>query len=372
MSARRILEAFLEDDAALAHLVLDRQGLVVSANRHARVTISPDLVGRHFTAILVDFTRTFDLEALLERPDQAHLINITQADGLPQTLYFRFHQDGQLIHAFGEVNSLEVQTLRRTLVQTNNELANLTRELQKANAELTRLGELKNRFLGMAAHDMRSPLGAILGYSQFLQEEDCISDEEREFLVIIEDSSRFMLGLIDDLLDFSRIESGSLGLDRQPTDFLAQLKRNLALNRVLAAKKDIAIEGHFHEAIPPAIAIDKAKMEQVLNNLISNAVKFSPPGSTVRVELFMSGELVTVAVRDQGPGIPPEDLKRIFEPFGRGSARPTGDERSTGLGLHIVRRIVLGHGGKLWVESEPGRGASFYFTIPQGPDDDAA
>ncbi len=361
-----ILKKYIEEDASLAYLALDQQGYIVSTNRYARESISRDLVGKLFADVLVDFHSSFSLEKALSLPGQVHLLNLMQADGMPQTLYFKFYKDERVIHAFGEVNHIEVERLRTTLVQANSELANLARDLQKANAELKKLGDLKNRFLGMAAHDMRNPLGAILSFSQFLQEEDCFPPEKRQFIDIIESTSRFMLGLIDDLLDVSRIEAGRLCLECTKTDFPVLMKRNLALNRALAAQKDITLEGHFLEPMPTFIYIDPLKIEQVLNNLLSNAIKFSPPGSTVAVDLFMSGDRVTVSVRDQGPGISDQDLARIFEPFGRGTARPTGDERSTGLGLHIVRRIVLGHGGNLWVESTPGQGACFYFTLTQG------
>lgn len=361
-----ILKHYLEEEASLAHLVLDQQGRILSTNRYARESISSDLVGKMFADVLVDFSNAFSLEMALSQPGQVHLLNLMQTDGMPQTLYFKFYEEERVIHAFGEVNHIEVDRLRNTLVQANSELSNLARDLQKANAELKKLGELKNRFLGMAAHDMRNPLGAILSFSQFLQEEDCFPPEKRQFIDIIESTSRFMLGLIDDLLDVSRIEAGRLNLECTKTNFPALVKRNLALNRTLAAQKNISIVGQFREPVPPFMYIDSLKIEQVLNNLLSNAIKFSPPESTVAVDLFMSGDKVTVSVRDQGPGISDMDLAHIFEPFGLGTAKPTGDERSTGLGLHIVRRIVLGHGGNLWVESTPGQGASFYFTLDQG------
>jgi signal transduction histidine kinase len=251
------------------------------------------------------------------------------------------------------------------LTSVNNELANLQREMARKNAELSLLNEEKNRFLGIAAHDLRSPLGVILSYSEFLESEaaDVLDAEQRNFVAAIRTTSQFMLRLLDDLLDVSQIEAGQLNLDLQPTDLVALLRRNIGLNRVLAARKRIDL--HFKPAAEtlPLVA-DAAKIEQVLNNLIGNAVKFSPPGAAVTVRLGMTGAVATIVVDDQGPGIPPADLPKLFKPFSRTSVRPTAGEKCTGLGLVIVRRIVAGHGGEVRVESEVGRGSRFIVDLP--------
>jgi signal transduction histidine kinase len=135
------------------------------------------------------------------------------------------------------------------------------------------------------------------------------------------------------------------------------------LNRVLATRKHITVEVDAPRALPP-IPLDAGKIEQVLNNLISNAVKFSHRGTRVRVRLACAPEAVTVGVLDQGQGIPAADLTKLFQPFSKTSVQTTAGEQSTGLGLAIVRRIVEGHGGRIWVESEVGRGSEFSFTLP--------
>ncbi|MBC8115676.1 MAG: HAMP domain-containing histidine kinase, partial [Candidatus Saccharimonas sp.] len=251
------------------------------------------------------------------------------------------------------------------LTTLNNDMANLHRELAKKNAELQQLNEQKNRLLGMAAHDLRTPLGAILTYAEFLEDElqAALNVEQREFLATIKELSEFMLRLVSDLLDVSAIEAGQLNLDRQPADLVRLIQRNVTLNRVLAAKKEIAVEFD-----PPAASLeftfDAGKIEQVLNNLMGNAVKFSHRGTRVRVRLEHTAEAVTVAVQDEGQGIPAASLSRLFKPFSTTSVRSTGGEQSTGLGLAIVRRIVEGHGGRIWVESEVGKGSTFSFTLP--------
>jgi signal transduction histidine kinase len=119
-----------------------------------------------------------------------------------------------------------------------------------------------------------------------------------------------------------------------------------------------------HDSVIPFMMIDKAKIEQVLNNLITNAVKFSNPGSSVEMRLTKSGEDVVLSVTDHGLGIPPQELDKLFKPFQRTSVRSTGGEESTGLGLAIVRKVVVGHAGKVWVDSEVGKGSTFYASLP--------
>jgi len=251
------------------------------------------------------------------------------------------------------------------LSRVNNDLATLEREMVKKNVELAKLNEQKDRILGVVAHDLRNPLGVILTYSEFLEAEasDVLNAEQRQFVAAIKETSEFMLHMVTDLLDITAIEAGHLNLDRQPTDLGLLVLRNVTLNRVLAARKEIEVKLDPVPALPP-IALDSGKIEQVLNNLIGNAVKFSGRGSLVRVVLTLSKEFVTVAVTDQGPGIPASDLPQLFKPFGKASVRSTEGEQGTGLGLAIVHNIVDGHGGHIWVESEVGKGSTFSFTLP--------
>lgn len=251
------------------------------------------------------------------------------------------------------------------LSRVNNELANLQREMAKANIELARLNEEKNRLLGMAAHDLRNPLGVILNYARFLERAAGarLDARERQFIAQVEKSSRFMLRLVEDLLDVSQIEAGRLNLALAPLDLAALLRDNVELNRVLAAARDIAIELDLPPA-PLMVRADAAKLEQVLNNLIGNAVKYSPPGSAVSVALTFDADQATVRVRDQGPGIPAAELGRLFQPFSKTSVKASGGEKSTGLGLAIMRRIVEGHGGRVGVDSRVGAGSTFSFSLP--------
>lgn len=248
----------------------------------------------------------------------------------------------------------------------NNELGVKQRELARKNVELERLNDLKNQFLGMAAHDLRNPLHAITGYAEFLRDDwsNRLSEEQRlEFLNIILNSSRFMADLINDLLDVARIESGALELDLASVDLVALATRSVQVNGMLAAGKEITISLEAPSDMPPVLA-DAGKIEQVLNNLLTNAVKFSYPGSQVQVVLETAGDELLLRVSDKGQGMTPEQVSRLFHPFARGRSQGTAGEASTGLGLVIVRKIVEGHGGRIDVQSEPGAGSTFTVHLP--------
>ena len=257
--------------------------------------------------------------------------------------------------------------LYEDLSRLNNELSTLQREMFKKNLELERLNQQKNRIVGMAAHDLRTPLGVILGYSEFLEAETAglLSVEQREFISVIKTTSEFMLRMVTDILDVTAIESGLLQLDRRLTDVAHLVAHSVKLNGVIASRKKISVELDS-VWVPELILLDAGKIGQVLNNLIGNAVKFSHGGSHVQVRVTGSDRSVTITVQDDGQGIPAADLPKLFKPFGRASVQSTGGEKSTGLGLAIVRRIVEGHGGRVWLESEVGKGSTFSFTLPTG------
>jgi signal transduction histidine kinase len=257
------------------------------------------------------------------------------------------------------------------LSQLNNEMANLQRELAKKNAELEQLNQLKNQFLGMAAHDLRSPLGVIRGYSELLLSGSVgkLEAEQLEFLSTILSSAEFMLQLIDDLLDMSAIESGRLQLSLQPTDPIALVKRVVSLHQVLANRKKVTLEA-VHDAPVPPLMLDSTRMEQALNNLLSNAIKFSYPQSVVTVRTRQRDGRAIISVIDHGCGMPPDQLDELFQWFGQRHARGTAGERSTGLGLAITHKIVTEHGGRIWAESELGRGSAFHIALPTDTADD--
>jgi two-component system, OmpR family, sensor kinase len=256
----------------------------------------------------------------------------------------------------------------QALANLNSELANTQRELARKNAELDVAIREKNQMLGMAAHDLRNPLGVIVGMVDLLVEElaDSMSEENHELLKRVASSAEYMQGLIDDMLDYSKIEAGRLELQLHPVDIAELIRQNLAFNSILANKKGSKLRFQ-NEGTTPLLNLDARRIQQVLNNLISNALKFSVSGSIVTVTLRCSASEVTIAVVDEGQGIAPDELDKLFKPYSRTRTRSTANEKSTGLGLAIVRRIVEAHGGQIRVESELGRGSTFSVSLPVPP-----
>lgn len=249
------------------------------------------------------------------------------------------------------------------VMRLNNEMIAAQRALAKANVELERLNAEKNQFLGMAAHDLRGPLVAIQGYSELLLlDAETPPAQRQQFLETIHDSSQYMLRLVNDLLDVSVIEAGRLRLEREPTDLSALLERVLAVNRLQAHTRHITLD--VQVAALPTIAIDAVKVEQVLHNLLGNALKYTPEHGAIAVRVTADSFEIRFEVQDQGPGIPAVEQTKLFQFFGRTSVRNLSGEKSSGLGLAIAQRIVHEHGGRIWVDSRPGAGATFGFTLP--------
>lgn len=231
-------------------------------------------------------------------------------------------------------------------------------ELIRINQRLTELNNQKNTLLGMAAHDLRNPLSVVLGYSKFLlMKPEGQSERANKYLDNIQASAKFMLGLVEDLLDVTTLESGKLTLKLAPTDLKALVERCVEMVRPMAQDKEIAID---LQIAPVEREVDSGKIDQVVTNLLTNAIKYSHRGSTVTVSLTPE---IRLSVADQGQGIPEAELAKLFQPFGRTSVQSTGGELSTGLGLAIARRIVEGHGGSIGVTSEVGKGSTFWFTL---------
>lgn len=232
-----------------------------------------------------------------------------------------------------------------------------------AERDLKNLNELKNKFLGMAAHDLRNPLGAIQGFSQFLKEDkDLDADTQQEFIENIFFASNNMLVILNDLLDISQIESGKINLKIKHDDLNQLICQRVKLGRVISRKKGIEIVTQLDEL--PEIPFDADRLGQVLDNFISNAIKFSFSGTVIRIGTRIHGENVRVEVCDQGPGIPEQEIDKLFGEFQKLSVKPTGGEKSTGLGLAIVKKIVEAHNGEIGVESVLGQGSTFFFSIP--------
>jgi signal transduction histidine kinase len=237
------------------------------------------------------------------------------------------------------------------------------RQLASANERLAAANEDKNRYLGIAAHDLRNPLSSVRGLSQLMLEMPMPPEQQRELVSTVYRTSDEMLGLVNDLLDVARIESGRIDLNLAPCDVADLVAHRLQHLRPHAERKRIGLR---FEAVDAMAVIDKARFGQVIDNLVSNAIKFSPIGSTVRILLENADGSVRLVVEDEGPGFSEADRAGLFKNFQKLSARPTGGESSTGLGLSIAKKVVDTHGGAIAVEGAAGGGARFVVTIPAG------
>ncbi len=324
-----------------------------------------------------------DLVAYLQAKPQSESTRLIVAEGMRSSLTCPLIVNGypvgfmffSSIHA-GAYSEVHVDIFKRIARQLSvivdkgylvSELASRQAAIEAKNQELQRLNELKNSFLGMAAHDLRNPLSSIQLIASVLRDRTFpLSEEERTSLLDdIVKQTQHMVALLDDLLDVSRIEAGKLEL-RYSTLNVADFARQIVERQAqLATSKGTVVT--LRRVDEGTLVADPTRLRQILDNLISNAVKYSPPGSTVWVDVCVERGGWRFAVQDQGPGITPEDRDRLFTEFGRLSARPTGGEKSFGLGLAITRRMVEAHGGLIDVDSTPGQGATFWVWLPAQP-----
>lgn len=233
--------------------------------------------------------------------------------------------------------------------------------------ELKKLNEAKNEFLGVVAHDLRNPLGNIANFAKLLLmdiEMDALDlTNAKKMLDRINDSSRNLVDIVSGLLNLSAIESGKIHLNLKKESVDSILNECDEIHKSAADKKNIRLTIERNPALPK-ITIDKVRIMEVFDNLISNAIKYSHPGGQVRVFCESNNKEVITHVEDKGQGLTEQDMQAIFSKFTRLSSKPTAGESSTGLGLSIVKKIVEIHGGRVWVQSKKNEGSTFSFSIP--------
>jgi signal transduction histidine kinase len=237
-------------------------------------------------------------------------------------------------------------------------------ELEVRNREIERANRLKSEFLASMSHELRTPLNAIIGFSDLLAEEapGPLTEKQQRFLGHIRDSAQHLLTLINDILDLSKIEAGRLELRREEFPVAAALAEVLPVVQSLASAKSVTLEA---ESCPGLmISADRVRFKQILCNLLSNAVKFTPEKGAIGIRLEREAPWARVTVWDTGIGIPPGEQQAIFNEFYQVGTTTRGVREGTGLGLAITRRLVEQHGGRIWVESEPGKGSRFIVQVP--------
>src|SRR5271157_334455 len=262
----------------------------------------------------------------------------------------------------------QIKNLNSSLEQRSRELAIMNSELEIRNREVEKANRLKSNFLATMSHELRTPLNAIVGFADLLERQTAgpLTQKQERFVRHVKESSRHLLALIDDILDLSKIEAGRLDLKFESFSLSDAAYEVLSTIRPLAAAKEIDLTTDL--SLDLTLHADGVRVKQILYNLLSNAIKFTPVKGSVRLIARSNGPVIHISVVDTGIGIPPEEHEAIFETFHR-HLTPTHQVcEGTGLGLSITRLLVEQHGGKVWVESEPGKGSQFHVSMPRSGD----
>ena len=259
----------------------------------------------------------------------------------------------ELLQTFATQSALAIQNARLFL-----EIADKSRQLEAASQH-------KSEFLANMSHELRTPLNAVIGFSEVLLQRMFgeLNAKQDEYLKDIYASGQHLLSLINDILDLSKIEAGRMELTSAPFHLPSALENAVTLVKERAARHGITLELDLDPRLRELVG-DERKVKQVLLNLLSNAVKFTPEGGRVSLKAGLSDGAVKIAVTDTGIGIAPEDQAAIFEEFRQVGSDETRKQEGTGLGLTLAKKFIELHGGRIWVESELGRGSTFTFTVP--------
>lgn len=253
----------------------------------------------------------------------------------------------------------------KLLVRSPPEIGELAAAINSMCEKLHELDRLKADFFASMSHELRTPLTSIKEGTGLLLDGvgGEITDKQRKLLGILAEESNRLINLVNSLLDLSKMEAGMMAYDFEMTHVDVLIKRALSEITPLVEAKEIALENAFDTAVPP-VKVDPERILQVMRNLLGNAVKFTPKGGLVRIAAQPVNGKVAISVKDSGPGIPQESLTSIFEKFNQGSRQTPHVPQGTGLGLTIAKSIITAHGGKIWAESEPGKGSTFIFVLP--------
>ena len=335
---------------------------------------------RHLTNALVGTTILVLVVAVLMLPMRFRTLVAAVVVSLGGTLaFFQLTLGGEAVHASNLQMALAVLPLitvlvllggwfreaaDRRLFAEREHARRLAGELAAANAELVRLNAEKNEFMAIAAHDLRTPLATVLGFSELLRD-GRLRDEEQRVLAVgeIHAQATRMLGLVTDYLGAHAAESAALPVRPERIDLVAQAQAACVRHEPAAQAKHQALVGP--DGLPPVwTRADPALLAQIADNFVSNALKFSPRGAAIRLDVARRNGVGKLAVIDAGPGIAPDEQAGLFRKFGRASSRPTGGEPSHGLGLAVAKRLAEAMGGRVGCESGVGLGATFWIELP--------
>ncbi|HET8628402.1 MAG TPA: HAMP domain-containing sensor histidine kinase [Thermomicrobiales bacterium] len=342
-----------------------RAGLVALCDRYAGAAYRPrearDRLGARERLPSGEQALVFNL-ALPTRPTALATLAVGLPAGRPAPAL-----DPDILDSFVERTTLALENagLYRTLASRTDDLQRAYSDLAIAHQELLSVDEMKTNFLANVSHELRTPLSSIRSFSELLLSYDDDVSVQQEFLGIINQESERLTRLVNDVLDITKIEAGQLHWDMQALDVATLLHDSARTYAPLIQEQGLTFRREIADDLP-AICADRDRLQQVIANLLVNAMKFTPAG-TVRLAARAGGGEVRIAVSDTGIGIAPQDRERIFEKFQQVGETLTGKPKGTGLGLAICRDIVAHHGGRLWVESRLGAGSTFIVALPALP-----
>lgn len=268
---------------------------------------------------------------------------------------------GKLADSF---NTMAIK-LKNSYEDLEQKVSERTRELAIANKQLQEASQAKSEFLANMSHELRTPLNSIIGFSEILQEKTFgdLNERQKRYVSNIHTSGKHLLGLINDILDLSKVEAGKIELNYEEFPLREMLSECQTLVNTMASKKNISLGFKVADGLS-TINADPTKFKQILYNFLSNAIKFTPDGGTVNVAAKLENGMVQVSVKDTGIGIAKGHQDMIFEEFYQVDSSYSKQYKGTGLGLPLTKKLVELHGGKIWVESEPEKGSTFSFTMP--------
>ena len=352
-----------------ASMTSDPSGIITDANKQMEVLTGctrDELIGAPFKNYFTDPERAEAAVKLVLGAKKLNDYELTARtrDGVETVVSCNattfYDRDRKLQGVFAAARDV---TERKRLDQVLQE-KNLELELARAVAEKTSLA--KSDFLANMSHELRTPLNSVIGFSEVLQDQlfGPINPKQQEYVGNIITSGRHLLSLINDILDLSKVESGKMGLDLNSFPLRETLDASLSILRERALKGGLELVLEVDPEAEVLVVADQRKLKQILFNLISNAVKFTPSAGSVRLSAVRDGELIEISVADSGIGIREDDIPKLFQAFTQLESVYTKGFEGTGLGLALTRQLVEMHGGRIWVKSEFGKGSRFSFTLP--------
>ena len=368
----------LIENAPDAILQVDFMGIIVLSNRTAELVFGysrDELIGMSVDALVPEAARSrhpahrkgFEAAGEIRPMGMGLDLRAVRKDGTEFPVEISLSTN----RAEGGINITavirDVTERKRAEQQIHSLEQSYTAELEARHKEAERVNQLKSEFIASVSHELRTPLHTIIGFAELLGEEGVgsLNEKQRRFVHHIQTDSEHLLGLINDVLDLSRIEAGGLVVRTETLALQKAIMEAVNAIRLQSNGKQVVVR---EDRIPNTnVVADPLRVRQILYNLLSNGVKFTDPGGEVVVTATVDEDFVQITVADTGLGIPPDECDRIFDKFYQVGYTTMGVRQGTGLGLTICKKLVELQCGRIWVESEPGKGSRFTFTLPASP-----